>query len=130
MKDTQQFRDILEVNQMTIQELESAANTSVKPARNGKFPHQKFLYTIVEAPDLKLPYYSRPVCPLCGVHFTPVVYHKQKCPECGKYHSPYIDLTPEDCRELGMTWEEANENYLHLPESYKEQYLKLSQEAW
>lgn len=124
----EQVKEILEVNNMTHnRELSRAARTKVSPSKKGN--RERFIFALARS-NLKIPYFQRPVCKKCGVHFKPSFQRQVKCYECDdSIPNSVVTLTPDDCVELGLSWERANE-YLELPQSYREWYeSKLVQSA-
>lgn len=119
MKDY--LAEILEVNNMSISELKKAAKTQIRPHRGKENnSRERFIFALSKN-GLKIPYHYRPVCVVCGIHFKPIRFRQNRCHECSPILSSEVTLTPEDCLELGLKWDKANQ-HLELPESYREVY--------
>jgi len=115
----EQLKEILEVNQMTVKELNKAARTQVRKSKKGD--RERFIFALSKY-GLKIPYHQRPVCKECGIRFKPYKFRQDRCYECyPAIPNTVVTLSPEDCIELGMSWDRANE-YLELPQSYREGY--------
>lgn len=121
----QLIRDVMEVNGVSRKEFDALVGMSPKVQRDqNALQHNRKFITAVIRSGLRLPYVHRVICRKCLTRFTPHNHWVKDCPNCKLRPTEVVDLSPEDCKEIGMSFDKAN-TYLHLPESYREWYNSL-----
>lgn len=122
----QVIKDVIEVNKVTKREFNSLVGMLPKAQRDkSSLQHNRKFITAIVRSGLKLPYVHRVACRKCLTRFTPHNHWVKDCSNCRPRPTEKVDLSPEDCKELGMSFDTATTNHLFLPESYRDWYNAL-----